>query len=208
MPADGQPGNVAPVPAVDPSRRTLALGTPARRAAPRCINDQVVIDGHDLPHSEIQAREEDLLLERHRLHNSRRAGRGSGDGPLLRHRALRGRTPRDRLHVRHRDRCPTARRRTRHCCDRHRLLLRARPSAPHADRLHNDHGDHLVERNWPPGRGLPGLLPAAPHPADLSTLPSTPAADRYVPWSWGCLPLAETQVASAHALGSVGQCPS
>jgi ATP/maltotriose-dependent transcriptional regulator MalT len=39
-----------------------------------------------------------------------------------------------------------------------------------------------------------------------SAATTTPAVDRYVPWS--CLPVAETQVVSARHLGRVGQCPS
>jgi hypothetical protein len=47
------------------------------------------------------------------------------------------------------------------------------------------------------------------HLATFSGMPpNTPVVGRYVPWSWGCLPLAETRVASAHQLGRVGPCPS
>lgn len=38
--------------------RTLALRAPSKRSAPLRIHDQVVINDHDLPHREIQTREE------------------------------------------------------------------------------------------------------------------------------------------------------
>lgn len=59
---------VTPVPAVHPCGRMLALGASTRRPAPRRVDHQAVIGDYDLPHHEVQTREENIF-ERLHLHN-------------------------------------------------------------------------------------------------------------------------------------------
>lgn len=66
--ADGEPGYVTPVPAVNACGGMLTLGTCSWRPAAGRVDHQAVIRDHGLSHHKVQAREEDVF-ERLRRHD-------------------------------------------------------------------------------------------------------------------------------------------
>ena len=61
--ADGEPGHMTPVPAVNASGGMLTLGTCSWRPAARRVDHQAVIRDHGVPHHKVQARERGCLRE-------------------------------------------------------------------------------------------------------------------------------------------------